>query len=372
MTIASGPNVATLVVDGGPAGAINAPFVSITFCEPGTSNCTTVDHILVDTGSTGLRVMASLLTGINLPDAQNGAGAPMFECVQFVDGYSWGPLKTADVKIAGEQANALVVQVIDDAATPAQAAPGDCTNGKPSDNSVQSFGANGVLGVAVFREDCGGSCATNVVPATYYLCSSGSCQGTTATLVQQVQNAVYHFATDNNGVIIQLPAIGSAGAFGARGALIFGIDTQTNNQLRSATIMTVDPASGWITTSYNGQTLSRSFIDSGSNALFFNDSTLVQCTSSFASGFYCPASARTLSATNISHTGVNSTVTFNVANTEALLNNQPNYFAFGNLAGTIPLASSFDWGLPFFYGRSVYVAIEGQTTSGGTGPFMAY
>ncbi|MBV9619664.1 MAG: DUF3443 family protein, partial [Gammaproteobacteria bacterium] len=32
----------------------------------------------------------------------------------------------------------------------------------------------------------------------------------------------------------------------------------------------------------------------------------------------------------------------------------------------------FDLGLPFFYGRNVYTAIEQQSTPGGTGPYYAY
>jgi hypothetical protein len=35
-------------------------------------------------------------------------------------------------------------------------------------------------------------------------------------------------------------------------------------------------------------------------------------------------------------------------------------------------ASSFDWGLPFFYGRRVFIGIDGQASSLGTGPFYAF
>jgi hypothetical protein len=33
---------------------------------------------------------------------------------------------------------------------------------------------------------------------------------------------------------------------------------------------------------------------------------------------------------------------------------------------------TFDWGLPFYYGRTVFTAIEGQNTSAGAGPYFAF
>jgi hypothetical protein len=38
----------------------------------------------------------------------------------------------------------------------------------------------------------------------------------------------------------------------------------------------------------------------------------------------------------------------------------------------INLSDSFDYGLPFFYGRSVYTAIEGRSAGGTTGPYFAF
>jgi hypothetical protein len=172
-------------------------------------------------------------------------------------------------------------------------------------------------------------------------------------------------------VIVKLPAIGSAGAAAVTGSLIFGVDTQSNNALGTVTVLKVDAITGDFTTIFNNQSLTSSFIDSGSNALFF-PSAIPVCTSTVASGFYCPSSMQTLTATNQSVTGITSNVTFNVANADALLNNNPTFVAYNNLAGPNPRPRSFDWGLPFFYGRSVFVAIEGQTTSSGAGPFVAY
>jgi hypothetical protein len=198
--------------------------------------------------------------------------------------------------------------------------------------------------------------------------------GTAATLAQQVQNPVVHFAANNNGVILQLPSIGSAGAANVTGALVFGIDTQSNNGLGTATVLTVDANTGNLTTLYNSQSLTGSFIDSGSNGLFFPDGGIPVCTSTVASGFYCPASVQTRSATFQSTTMVTKDATFNIANADALLNNNPAFVAFNDLGGKVPatLSGSFDWGLPFFYGRSVFVAIEGRATAAGQGPFIAF
>ena len=77
-----------------------------------------------------------------------------------------------------------------------------------------------------------------------------------------------------------------------------------------------------------------------------------------AAGFCCPASALSLSATNQGQNGSSSTVAFSVANAQALFDDNPGFAAFGNLAGSADsstgVPSGFAWGLPFFYGRTVY------------------
>ena len=79
-----------------------------------------------------------------------------------------------------------------------------------------------------------------------------------------------------------------------------------------------------------------------------------------------------LSATIQGTGGAASLVSFSVANAETVLAVNPTFFAFNNLAGTNSDSRVFDWGLPFFYGRNVFTAIEGQSTPGGLGPYVAY
>ncbi len=367
----TGSNVAPITIDSGPAGTVNTAFVSVTLCEPGTSNCQTIDHMLVDSGSTGVRVIASkLAASLNLPAAHDGGGNPIAECGQYADGSTFGSIRLADVRIGGEQASGLSVHVIGDPAYPT--IPSECLATGPPENSVQSFGSNGVVGVSIFREDCGSACVSTIVPAAYYSCPATGCVPVAMPLASQIQNPVTRFANNNNGVAIVLSPVDPAGAALASGALVFGIGTQSNNNVGSASVLMLDPGFGTLTTIYNGQSLHNSFVDSGSNGLFFTDTSLPECTGSVAPGFYCPLTSQSLSAMlqGIAGTAVNTS--FSVANANALLNNNTTFVAFGNLAGTNPLSSSFDWGLPFFYGRTVFFAIEGSATPSGTGPYMAF
>ena len=362
-------NVQPLAVNAGPAGNYaNGVFTSVTLCLPSNaSDCQTISGVLVDTGSVGLRILASALT---LPLAQqtNAAAAPIAECNQFQDGYTWGPIKIANIKVAGEQATSVPIQVIGDPAF--STVPKGCTStGLAAEDNLQTLGANGVLGVGLFLQDCGGACTLTGTsnPGLYYACPASGCVATPEGLAQQVQNPVSLFASDNNGVIIELPQVSANGAASLAGSLVFGIGTQSNNGLGQATVFATD-ASGNISTTYGGKSYI-SFLDTGSNALYFLDATttgLPTCPN--ASGFYCPTTTKNLTATNHSTNGSSGAVNFSVANAETLFTT-PNV-AFSNLAGPNP--STFDWGLPFFYGRNVFTAIEGQSTPGGPGPYFAY
>src|SRR5258706_9040508 len=135
----SGSNVAPIVVNSGPANFYaNGAFANVTVCVPGTSACQTIDGVLVDTGSSGLRILSSALT-IALPQQKAAGGSPVVECLQFLGSYTWGPVQTADVQIAGEKAASAPIQVLSNTEF---AAPNACSNGFPSANTIDTLGAN--------------------------------------------------------------------------------------------------------------------------------------------------------------------------------------------------------------------------------------
>jgi len=253
-------NVQPITVNAGPdSNYVDGAFTSVTVCAPGsTTNCQTIDGILVDTGSFGLRILSSALTAVSLPQQTDSGGTPVVECAEFETAVAWGPVQTADVKIAGEQASSLPIQVI--GSPDFSTIPNSCSQGLPSIDDLASLGANGLLGVGQSIPDM----------QVYYACPSTTCTETTEGLAQQVQNPVASFATDNNGVIVELPAVSGAEAT-VSGSLIFGIGTQSNNGLGSATVFGTDQFGNFMTTYHSAEY--ESFLDSGSNGIYFLDST---------------------------------------------------------------------------------------------------
>lgn len=362
--VPSASNVAQVLVDTGTDGsAINSPFVTVTICQPGTASCVEIDHVVLDTGSSGLRVAASAVpASLNLPTETNGVGELVGQCAQFASGFSWGSVRRADVQLAGERAANLPIQVVADTGTPWSMIPAACSS--TGANIGAGRGAKGILGLGLFTEDCGPACVGSTAPNVYFACNGGGgCTSTRLALASQVANPVASFAVNNNGVVLTLPAVPSGGAGHATGSLVFGIGTQPNNQLGTATVYATD-ADGYFTTTYKGVDYPRSFLDSGSNGLFFNDAGLPSC-----GDFYCPPGAPlTLTATNTSAAATRGTVTFTLDSVTAIRADA----GAAHIGGTNGLPGSFDWGLPFFFGRSVFVARAGAATPAGPGPYWAY
>ena len=232
-------NVVPISVNGGPLLPTtiytNAAFVSVQVCAT-SGACQTIPDILVDTGSFGLRLLASQVT-VPLTPLNDGNGNTLYDCVQFVDNsFLWGTVAPANIIVGGETATATSVQVI---ANPSFSIPSGCSG--TNEDTQTLLGANGILGVGPEPFDCGLACdpsAGGSPPTVYYLCSSGGSCNTTfvscgticqdANPNQQVTNPVFNFPVDNNGTILTLPQVNDVAAT-VTGTLTFGIGTESNN-----------------------------------------------------------------------------------------------------------------------------------------------
>jgi len=376
-------NSMTLTVEAGPAagsGGINHAYVTVKVCEHASTSCANIDHVLVDTGSWGLRLVGSVLAAnsVALGAETDSSNRNIQECAPFGAGKTWGPVALADVTLAGEIASNLPVQIMDDTGASAPL-PATCGDASMLINSVAGFDANGVLGVGVFAHDCGEACVNAATPMpVYYGCSSGSagvCTAENVVLEAQVTNPVALFAADNNGIIVELPNLQNAnGDATVQGTLIFGLGTQSNNTLPviGLSVLGTD-SNGDFTATYNGQsTVLPSWIDSGADAYLFDDPSIAVCAgATIFVGYYCPAPAP-LSLFTV-NTGVGAN---NASSTVQFALQDPTTFAAGAVAlidlGGGGGAARFVWGMPYFYGRSIYVGIEGRAAGSYTGSYFAY
>jgi Protein of unknown function (DUF3443) len=183
---------------------------------------------------------------------------------------------------------------------------------------------------------------------------------------------VASFPKDNNGTILEMPSVSPQGAATLTGTLTFGIDTQSNNAVGSVTVLDVDPSVGYLSATFDGQSSSEAFIDTGSNGNYFTDSNLPKCTDQDFSDFYCPSVTQKLSATLEGANGTVVPVDFSVGNAQSMRMSNPGYTVVPELAGTLPISGAFDLGLPFYYGKRVVTALETGSTSVGNGPYIAF
>lgn len=346
----------------------NEPCVAVKFCQPGTSTCTTISHVLLDTGSYGFRVFSSALGGLNLSQSVSG----LAEVVHYADGScDWGPVKVADIYLGGQKASNVPIQVVDASYKTIPASSG-CTS---PESDPQGSGFNAILGVGLFSNDCP-NCVSSAPSGHYYNCASGTCTPTSVSAANQVTNPItYLNSTYNNGILISLSAISSSfGSSSVTGGATLGVDTiagypspgsPDGTNTASATNMRAFPADSslYFNTTYKGHIYSSAFIDTGSNFWNFPDNSITQC----SDGFYCPASTQNLTAIP----GGGTSVSFSIGNASSVMNGNT---AFNNVGVYFdPSFDSFDWGIPFYFGRNVFHIVKGKSSTNlGSGPAWGF
>ncbi len=392
-------NVVPVYVDGGGALALghtlpNAIYVDVQICAPASAdNCAIIPHLLLDTGSVGLRVLASAINAANssllaaLPQTSTGIGSVVGECLPFSSGTTWGGVRSVDLHwggtgYAGTTVANLALQVIGDADPRVAAVPPACSALGAPMQSASSLAANGIVGIGLFAQDCGAYCAqsTSTPAPIYYACASaGSCRAVSLPTARQIQNPVAAGTTDNNGTLISLPP---GAAARASGLLVLGIGSRANNALPAASTILATDAVGNFTASFNGNTLPRSFLDSGSTANFMPTSGTVglpACRSGLlaGTGYLCPGSSMTLLASNTGALSTSGTANVLVIDASSATTAQPGYNVLPGLAadgGALVANPTLDLGASFFFGRTIATLIENQSGPGFAvnGPAFGY
>lgn len=336
----------------------NTPCVTVTICQPGNpANCDSIDNILVDTGSYGLRVFSSLLTNTSgsLEQVTFG-GLPVAECVSYADGTSnWGPVQYATVGLNGTfTTESIPIQVLN------ASFPGMLRYCTGAVITPTAFGINGILGVGPNKTDFGVS--------YYYACNGNSCSSLQIPSTF-VTNPVSKFPDGNkNGLTLVFGSVAQSGVVGADGYGIFGVGSSASNtpgsngssfnvfQIESSSPIPINVNSTFQDSVYS------SFLDTGSNFLYFANSFLNQCSGGNA-GLFCPASLTPEIATMSGSNGIggttSATIAFTIGNADSL--SVSGNTAFSNVGGAFAGIGGIDWGLPFYLGRTVYMIFAGES-----------
>jgi Protein of unknown function (DUF3443) len=332
-----------VMINGARVSMLNQPEVSVTICQPGTSNCATIANILVDTASSGLRIFKPAIpSSLAFPVQSNPAsGNSVGECMKFLASYAWGYDSLADVKMAGETASNIPIQIVDDSLANT---PSDCSEWGIDEQSTYNQGLpfNGILGVRSSQTD----------GASIYDCTGSTCTTLTSSTLTGAANVVRNFSNDNNGVILTLPAIPDQGASAVTGLLTFGINTQANNQTSGVTMIPAIDIG--LTGSFNGESIPVAF-DSGSAENALSDVPLPACLDS--ASLYCPTTTTTEALTIQSNSGTGGTlsVPFQVSNGDTYyLHNAANPIAIPNVAAINTPHQELYFGIPFLLGHQLF------------------
>jgi hypothetical protein len=367
-------NVMSVSIDGANCNPsieyYDEPCVSITICSPNTTTCQTINDIILDTGSFGLRIFKSVITVPLIQETQNGNSVA--ECATFGSGADWGSVATASLILANEPAVQVPIQVIDNTFqgfSTSSKLKKLCNNGEV-DSSPDQAGLNGILGVGPLAQDCGSDCdptlGNDANLGMYYSCLNGTCSGTTVTLSQQVSNPIILLPNDNNGLSITLPSVPAGGELSLEGSLTLGIGTSSNNIPGSNVTTLKANSDAEFYTDYNNR-LEASIFDTGTNSIDFYDASITQC--SVNTGFYCPPTDTSFNAILLSSDDSSQTnVSFSLGDVDEF--NYSNQ-VIGDI-GVVGDQSLFIWGLPYFFGRTIYFGIENTSSSLGQGPNYSF
>ena len=225
-------NIIAVKVSGHDVLSRNTPFVDVTVCNT-RGKCKTVSNVMVDTGSTGLRMVRGAVEELHLDPVTDAAGQPLANWGRASSSELWGPVHWAKVQIGKVTTQRAIPIQVFDAPTDGELVPAGY--GRVDKRRLMGFRCNGVLGIGPQRH----------VDTGYYRWEEGSnswlwkspsqwvAQGVDRT--RQLVNPIARFpAPYNNGSVLSMPAVDwNTGAERVRGLLGLGIGEPTDRLFES-------------------------------------------------------------------------------------------------------------------------------------------
>lgn len=360
----------------------NVPFVTIKICVPKTTTCQTFDNILLDTGSTGLRIFSNVLS-LSLPNTQY-SGQDVGDCQSFGSGTMWGAVEQADVYLAGEPVVTESIQVV---------IPNYSSNPPPSPcnssaiTTSTQIGFNGILGVGpqTYSGD------------TYFACNGTSCSQMSVadynTFVGSdksgVNNPIWNLnflgtdSADYNGITLVMNVVPNTGesytpTSGSPGMVVgtayLGINSQSDNATTYASgteyvaySVGHNYGSGYFPPTNGSGLVNLTYIDSGSNYSIIGTSaeqTFTAPTTCSYSGstWYCPSSTNSYSYDMLD------TASYTYATETLYVGDASTLLAQGDALYTdvyYPGSSAYEvyLGFGFYLGRTIQISTQGSPLS---------
>lgn len=369
-------NVAEIVIDKGPdslpesRATTNILYTTIRVCSPGSiTNCLSIDHVLLDTGSTGLRIINSnAIDALRLPRMLYNESL-VNECTSFPRGYVWGSINYADVYWAHEIAPKITLQIIANTTAPV---PSSCLDFSPPNpiHTVSELRANAIMGIGNMVYDKESDVlGIESSGAGYYSCSNNSCSHINIPDTSQVSNIIAQFKdkTVTNGYLIQLPEVLESYTDILKGQIVFGLNTKSNNQISTqAKIFRAMPL-GYITTIYANQ-VKFGLFDSGTNSIKVTSNT--DPVIPVIHGELFPSTPIMLTAQLADFAFAEPF--YNLSDVNFMLISNQQVKPVLPYVGTYGGFSEFLWGIPFFIGKNVYFGINKATVNNESTPFVGY
>ena len=345
-----------------PHGGFNRMVVSVTVCEPGTERCVTVDDVMVDTGSTGLRLEASAVpTWLRLPAFSGPNGKPLAECLRFVHDTAWGPLQRADVRLGGLIARKHSL------AGPSTTRGAHRRRRAHAPMSVPT--SNETLGVGQHLFDCQGACQQRTEAPGVFVWDGTEWSPVDGAVepAYRLPNPVSYLPGHDNGIVIDLPSPPDEGAREVVGTLTFGVVAGDKVDTAGHPAPRRGPAGS--RTMLAGRSYPTSYIDSGTETYVLYDASLPRCRD--MPWAYCAEPRRTLRAEMVGTDGKGIPTTFNVGNYQT--SRERHAGASDDVAEVADQqADVVIWGAPFFLGRRISLVMDGSSVPGTpslAGPF---